>query len=84
MLIRDNFAATTDQRPSVVLFWGTKSIDRKKVHPFIADYAGDIKLDENFNMATVDSQQYLFDLCNDLATKDFIIPGTVKCWIQDF
>lgn len=54
-MIRDSFTTGADEKPSVIFFWGGTSIDKSQVHKFNSSYAGEIELDQHFNMATADS-----------------------------
>lgn len=55
------------------------------MHPFNATYTGELQIDDSFNMAATESQEYLLEMCEDLEGRtSFIIEGTVKCWIEDF
>lgn len=68
LLIEDSFLQANEEMPSVDIFWGGAGIDKSKVHPFNSSYTGEIEMDNNFDMASTESQQFLLDLCTDLAT----------------
>jgi len=70
--------------PVVEIFWGGKAIDKSKVHPFNATYTGELELDDAFNMAAPESQQFLLKFCEGLKEQNFIVANTAKCWIDDF
>lgn len=80
--LRDNFEVITTDIPEVNIFWGTSDIDKSKVSTFDAEYIGELIWDDSFDLAP--NQQWLDDLCASLATEDFIIIGTVDCWIEKF
>ena len=66
LLIDNSFSAANEEMPWVEIFWGGKAIDKSKVHPFNSTYTGELELDNNFNMAAPESQQFLLDLCGEL------------------
>ena len=66
LLIEKSFSAANEEMPTVEIFWGGKAIDKSKVHPFNATYTGELELDDAFNLAAPESQQFLLDLCEEL------------------
>lgn len=68
LLITNSFLQATEELPSVDIFWGGQGIDKSSVHPFNATYTGELEMDDTFNMASPDSQQFLLDMCDDLKT----------------
>ena len=69
VVIRDNFGVITgtDYSPTADIFWGTSGIDKTDVKPFDSAYAGELQWDNTFDLAKAENQQWLDDLCTDLA-----------------
>ena len=84
VLVERSFTTANEEMPEVDIFWGGESIDKSNVHPFNATYAGEVVMDESFDVAAPESQQFLYDFCQDLESQSFIIANTLSCWIMPF
>ena len=69
---------------TVSIFWGINGINKDKVDRWEPKYIGEAIMDENFNLAPVDAQQSLLNLCTELETAEVVSLGQVECWTTDF
>lgn len=80
----DNFTTVENSRPTVTLFWGVQGLDKSTFNQFNVSNVGDVVLDSKFNAAKTKSQEYLANVCDALKSADFVVPGSVDCWLDDF
>lgn len=83
----DEFGVSTDNLPSVYIFWGTGEIDRTGENQWNSTFIGELGFDDNFDISVPEAQQYMFDLCQELKTKsEFVVQDddVVDCWMETF
>ena len=77
----DNFLDST-----ISLYFGVSELDDSDTSQWDRTNMSQPILDVTFNPYSKESQLFLLDMCGDLKSqpKQFVIPGTVSCWLEDF
>jgi len=83
-ILEKQFPAEVDQRATIYMIWGVEDINRDKASMWKSRDLGQPVLDSKFDPTLPSSQQYLIDFCQALGSQDFVVQGSVKCWIEDF
>jgi hypothetical protein len=68
----------------VTLFWGVGEIDRTGDSQWDPDFIGQIQKSQNFDISTMESQNFLVDMCADFKTLAFVVTNSASCWPLDF
>ena len=85
-LISDQFSTTSSQKDAFVvsMVWGVKDLDRSNVSLWDPNDIGELVWDDEFDIAPVENQQTLLDLCAELSDDHALVrDDDVKCWIHD-
>lgn len=45
---------------------------------------GEVVMDKDFSLSSVEAQQSVLDFCSDLKKQDFVLDGNVDCWLKDY
>ena len=91
-IFKENFTeeVTVSRHVEVSLYWGLDSIDKDGVNPWIPEFAGKILFDEQFNPASITSQNYLIEFCDVLRKSSLVSKDEPNesellwCWPDDF
>ena len=53
---------------TVAIYWGIKGIDKSEASMWDAHYIGEVEFDPDFSIYSVEAQNSLLELCEDLGT----------------
>ena len=68
----------------VSIHWGVDGINKEEIGYWDGTSSGELIWDDNFKISSVENQQALLDLCQELKeNEDLVKDANVKCWIQD-
>jgi len=68
----------------VSLVWGVKELNTTGIDIWDSDVIGTPIFDRKFNPANRQAQRYFKEVCRDLVKEDFVVKGSLRCWINDF
>jgi len=83
------FSSGTDFATEPVMVWGILSVDRRSSDPWDPEDFGTLVVDEEFDPAPEENQQFLFDICNEtipLHAEELLIVDitALMCPMSDF
>lgn len=84
--MENNFTSDIFLDSTISLYFGVSGLDDSGISQWDRSNMGKIIFDKDFNPYTKESQVFLLNLCGDLKNqpKEFVVPGTVSCWIEEF
>ena len=82
--ILNNFTSAEGAKSKVHLYWGLSDIDRTGESQWDPVFIGAPVWDKQLDPTTINSQNFMIRLCNELDKQDYISFDSMECWMQDF